>query len=158
MFCRELFEQSDHSSRLPHLSRSANVPSSQLPTPNSSPSHLYHSKHFINSFVSHTCGSLRPQTLSFDRHPFLAGGGVGYQTGYPSAANSAFCLPVSPLDKPLTDTFSRKSFRYVSYAKRWGGRGWQSSPLRPIDPSSRSFYHAGCGAICAFPGWSYVHA
>ena len=137
MYCRELFE---HCSLLrissgvlswpsPFTLRSTTESSSNSPTPNFTPSHLVHSKHFINSFVSKTSAPLRPQTLSFDRLPFFAGGGVGYQTGYPSAANSAFCPSVSPLDKPLTDTLSRKSFRYVSYAKRWGVGGGSNSKL-----------------------------
>ncbi len=107
--------------------------SSNSPTCISTPSHLYHSKHFINSFLSQTSAPLHPQALSFDRHPFFAGGGVGYQTGYPFAAISAFCLPVSPLDKPLTDTLSRKSFRYVSYAKRWGVGGGSNSKLNSTE-------------------------
>ena len=94
--------------------------SSKFPTPHSIPSHLVHSKYFKNSFVSQTSAPLYPQALCFDRHPCFAGGGVGYYTGYPSAANSAFCPPVSPLATSLTDTPSRKSFGYHSYAKRWG--------------------------------------
>jgi hypothetical protein len=128
MYCRELFE---HCAALP-IPHGVSRESSPLPvhpapetstqslTSNSAYSHLYHSKHFINSFLSHTSARLHPQTLSFDIHPFFAGGGVGYQTGYPSAAISAFCPPVSPLATSLTDTPSRKSFDYHSYAKRWG--------------------------------------
>jgi hypothetical protein len=133
MYCRELFE---HCSLLrissgvlswpsPFTLRSTTESSSNSPTPNFTPSHLVHSKHLINSFVSLTSAPLHPQTLSFDRHPFFAGGGVGYQTGYPSVANSAFCPPVSPLATSLTDTLSRKSFGCHSYEKRWGYRGYR---------------------------------
>jgi hypothetical protein len=128
MYCRELFE---HCALLrissgvlswpsPFTLRSTTESSSNSSTPNFTPSHLVHSKHFINSFVSHTSTHLHTQPLSFDRLPFFAGGGVGYQTGYPPAAISAFCPPVSPLATSLTDTPPRKSFGNHSYVKRRG--------------------------------------
>jgi hypothetical protein len=87
MYCRELFEQFT-SSRIPQ--GVLREPPLRSPAPatdfsshsaphNFTPLHLYHSKYFINSFVSQTSARLRPQTLSFDRHPFFAGGWVGYQ-------------------------------------------------------------------------------
>ncbi len=76
MYCREF---SEHST-LPSGSFPATTASSPNLIPgNENLSHLYHSKYFINSFVSHTSTSFPAQTLSFDRHPLFAGGRVGYQ-------------------------------------------------------------------------------
>ena len=131
MYCRELFE---HCAALliPHgvLRGSSPVPlhpapetSTQSVTFSSASSHLYHSKHFINRFVSQTSARLHPQALSFDRHPFFAGGGVGYQTGYPPAATPALCPPVSPLATSLTNDSSRNPLYLPLLRKKVGVGG-----------------------------------
>ncbi len=158
MLCRDPFECSVprlpqasselpncHSFLPPHLARSANKPCSVLPNPNSSLSHLYQSKQFINSLISYTSTLPSAQTLSFDRHPYFTGGWVGYLTGYPCVAISAICPPVSPLDKALTDTPSGNPL-YLPLLREIGGvgaGGWRNA--KQASPVPRD---AGQGTTC----------
>ena len=158
MYCRGLFEHSPLPRILtgvlqgfrpffPALSSETSLDHSTLNPPLP---HLYHSKHFINSFVSQTSASLHPQTLSFDRLPFFAGGGVEYQTGYPSAAISAFCLPVNPLDMALTDTPSPNPLYLPLLRKKVGG-GWYPHTCWQGSPPQVPAHHGGSVASLREP-------
>jgi hypothetical protein len=119
MYCRALFELSAPLSLCfpPQIAIHPNAPSRH-----SLPSHLYHSKQVINYLVSYTSAPLPAQTLSFDRHPFLTGGRVGYQSRqrrvHPLAPGAAHDLSAQP-----------RHFRFPSRA---------GNSNRPIDSSHYS--------------------
>ncbi len=140
MYRRKLFERSP----LHPLPIGPFLHSSTLTSP---PSHVYHSKHLIPPFLSHTSAPSLLQTLSFDIHPQSLGGRVGYLPGKPQLTDpfhhyrpccfstshlppvTRHASPLTPFPATLTDTPSRKSFACVSYAKQ--GVGVVSAWLTP---------------------------
>jgi hypothetical protein len=65
--------------------------------------------------------------------------------------------PLTPIISTLTGGLPATIFTFNTYAYPGGG-GYPCLLRRPIDPLSRSFYHAVCGAISACSPWSHVHA
>jgi hypothetical protein len=106
-----------------------------------------------NSFASATCVPLSLNPCSFIYFRAQEGGGT------PITVNleREMCALLSPIISTLTGAAPVRPFRTNTYAYPGVG-GTPSAQSLPIDPLSRSFYHARCGAIWAFPGWSYVHA
>lgn len=140
MYSRDSFE---HSIRQPH---SAHYPAIHR---------------FLSPADSQTCAHSFSQTLSFDRLPQnTRGEGWGYSlansfdpnsgplsplTPFPSTLASTHTNPAIPAPRTsilatLTDTPSRKSFRYHSYEKH-RGRGYQFF-LSHSDASTRRLAHA----------------